>query len=41
MTLLVNVKTSEMAQVLVSRTGYVGGIDNDSWGRAFPGSLII
>ena len=41
MTLLVTVETSEMAQVLASRTGYVGGMGIDSWGGAFPGSLMI
>ena len=36
MTLLVTVETGEMAQVLASRTGYVGGMDTDGWGGVFP-----
>ena len=36
MTLLVNVETSEMAQLLASCTGYVGDIDTHSWGGVFP-----
>ena len=40
MTLLVIVETSDMAQVLASRTGFVGGIDIDDWGEVFP-SLFL
>ena len=40
MTLFVTVKTGEMAQVLASRTGYVGGMDADGWGGVFP-SLFL
>ena len=36
MTLLVTVETSEMAQILASRTGYVGGMDTNGWGGVFP-----
>ena len=36
MTLLVTVETGEMAQVLASRTGYIGGMDTDGWGGVFP-----
>ena len=36
MTLLVTVETGEIAQVLASRTGYVGGIDTDGWDGVFP-----
>ena len=36
MTLLVTVETGEMAQVLASRTGYVGGMDTNGWGGVFP-----
>ena len=35
MTLLVIVEKDEMAQVLASRTGYVGGMDTDGWGGVF------
>ena len=40
MTLLATVETGEMAQVLASRTGYVGGMDTDSWSGVFP-SLFL
>ena len=40
MTLLVTVETGNMAQVLASRTGFVGGIDTDGWGGVFP-SLFL
>ena len=36
MTVLVIVETGEMAQILVSHTGYIGGIDTDGWGGIFP-----
>ena len=41
MTLLVTVETGEIAQVLASRTGYVGGMDTNGWDGVFPGSLVI
>ena len=40
MTLLVTIETGNMAQVLASRTGFVGGIDTDGWGGVFP-SLFL
>ena len=40
MTLLVTVETGEMAQVLTSRTGYVGGMHTDGWDGVFP-SLFL
>ena len=36
MSFLVTVEPGEMAQVLASRTGYVGGMDTNGWGRVFP-----
>ena len=36
MTFLVTVETGEMAQVLASRTGYVGDMDINGWGEVFP-----
>ena len=40
-TLLATVETGEMAQILASYTGYVGGMDTGGWGEVFPGSLVI
>ena len=40
MTLLAPDETGEMAQILASHTGYVGGMDTDSWGGFFP-SLFL
>ena len=39
-TLLVTVETGDMAQVLTSRTSYVGGMHTDDWGGVFP-SLFL
>ena len=40
MTILVTIETGDMAQVLASRTGFVGGMDTDGWGGVFP-SLFL
>ena len=36
MTLLVIIETGEMAQILASRTGYIGGMDTNGLGEVFP-----
>ena len=41
MTLPVTIETGEIAQVFVSRIGYVEGMDTDGWGGVFPDSLVI
>ena len=40
MTLFATIETGNMAQVLVSRTGFIRGIDTDGWGEVFP-SLFL
>ena len=39
-TFLVTVETSDINQILASRTGNVGGIDTGVWGGVFPSLLV-
>ena len=41
MTFLVTVETSDMTQVLASRTGNVGGMDTGVWDGVFLDLLVI
>ena len=40
-TFLIIVETSDMIQVLASRTANVGGMDTGVWDEVFPGLLAI
>ena len=40
-TVFITVETSEVTQILASRTIYVGRIETNGWGGVFPNSLMI